>query len=88
MISESGAADTAPDSSIQRGAFNDRDDSIRRRPPAAAPLHRETAIQKVRMAEDAWNTRDPERVSLAYTEDSRWRNRAEFPVAAPRSWRS
>ena len=32
------------------------------------------------MAEDAWNTRDPERVSLAYTEDSRWRNRAEFPV--------
>lgn len=38
----------------------------------------ETAVQKVRMAEDAWNTRDPERVALAYSEDSRWRNRAEF----------
>lgn len=42
------------------------------------PFSRETAIQKVRLAEDAWNTRDPERVSLAYTPDSRWRNRAEF----------
>jgi nuclear transport factor 2 (NTF2) superfamily protein len=39
---------------------------------------RETAIAKVRMAEDGWNSRDPHRVSLAYTEDSRWRNRAEF----------
>jgi len=38
----------------------------------------ETAIAKVRAAEDAWNTRDPERVSFAYTIDSRWRNRAEF----------
>ncbi len=44
------------------------------------PFTSETAIQKVRMAEDAWNTRDPERVSLAYTPDSHWRNRAEFPV--------
>jgi hypothetical protein len=43
------------------------------------PFTRETAIQKVRMAEDAWNSRDPERVSLAYTPDSRWRNRATFP---------
>ena len=42
------------------------------------PFTRETAIIKVRMAEDAWNSRDPHRVSLAYTEDSRWRNRAEF----------
>ena len=42
------------------------------------PFTRETAIQKVRLAEDAWNSRDPERVSLAYTTDSRWRNRAEF----------
>ena len=42
------------------------------------PFSRETAIVKVRMAEDAWNSRDPNRVSLAYTEDSRWRNRAEF----------
>ena len=48
-----------------------------RRPPFP-PFTRETAIQKVRMAEDAWNSRDPERVSKAYTIDSRWRNRAEF----------
>jgi nuclear transport factor 2 (NTF2) superfamily protein len=39
----------------------------------------EAAIQKVRLAEDGWNSRDPERVALAYTIDSRWRNRAEFP---------
>ena len=42
------------------------------------PFTRETAIAKVRLAEDAWNSRDPHPVSLAYTEDSRWRNRAEF----------
>ncbi len=42
------------------------------------PFDAETAARKVRMAEDAWNTRDPERVSLAYTRDSIWRNRAEF----------
>jgi nuclear transport factor 2 (NTF2) superfamily protein len=46
--------------------------------PPFPPFTRETAIQKVRMAEDGWNSRDPQRVSLAYTEDSRWRNRAEF----------
>jgi uncharacterized protein len=46
--------------------------------PPLPPFTRETAIQKVRMAEDAWNTRDPQRVALAYTEDSRWRNRSEF----------
>jgi uncharacterized protein len=46
--------------------------------PPLPPFDRQSAIQKVRMAEDAWNTRDPERVSLAYTVDSRWRNRAEF----------
>lgn len=48
--------------------------------PPLPPFTRETATQKVRGAEDAWNMRDPERVSLAYTVDSRWRNRAEFPV--------
>ena len=48
--------------------------------PPLPPFTRETAAQKIRMAEDAWNTRDPERVSLAYTIDSRWRNRAEFPA--------
>jgi uncharacterized protein len=42
------------------------------------PFTRETAILKVRKAEDGWNSRDPQRVSLAYTIDSKWRNRAEF----------
>ena len=46
--------------------------------PPLPPFTLETATQKVRMAEDAWNTRDPERVAGAYTEDSRWRNRSEF----------
>ena len=46
--------------------------------PPLPPFTRETAAQKARMAEDAWNSRDPVRVSLAYTEDSRWRNRSEF----------
>jgi nuclear transport factor 2 (NTF2) superfamily protein len=46
--------------------------------PPLPPFTLETATQKVRMAEDAWNTRDPQRVALAYAEDSRWRNRAEF----------
>lgn len=47
--------------------------------PPVPPFTLETAVQKVRMAEDAWNTRDPERVAGAYTVDSQWRNRAEFP---------
>ena len=46
--------------------------------PPLPPFTLETAIQKVRMAEDAWTTRDPQRVALAYTSDSRWRNRVEF----------
>ena len=46
--------------------------------PPLPPFTRETAAQKVRFAEDAWNSRDPEKVSLAYTPDSRWRNRSEF----------
>jgi uncharacterized protein len=44
------------------------------------PFTPDTARQKVRLAEDAWNTRDPDKVVLVYTEDTRWRNRAEFPV--------
>jgi uncharacterized protein len=48
--------------------------------PPLPPFTQETATQKVRGAEDAWNSRDPDRVSLVYTEDTRWRNRAEFPV--------
>lgn len=46
--------------------------------PPFPPFTRETAITKVRLAEDGWNTRDPEKVALAYTPDSRWRNRSEF----------
>lgn len=46
--------------------------------PPLPPFTRETAMQKARMAENAWNIQDPEKVSLAYTEDSRWRNRSEF----------
>lgn len=46
--------------------------------PPLPPFNAETAAQKARMAENAWNTQDPEKVALAYTEDSRWRNRAEF----------
>ncbi len=46
--------------------------------PPVPPFTRETAIQKIRMAEDGWNSRDPQRVSMAYTPDSQWRNRAEF----------
>jgi len=46
--------------------------------PPFPPFTAETAAQKARLAENAWNTRDPERVAGAYTEDSRWRNRSEF----------
>ena len=46
--------------------------------PPLPPFTAETAAQKARMAEDAWNSRDPERVAGAYTQDSRWRNRSEF----------
>lgn len=48
--------------------------------PPLPPFTAETAALKVRLAEDAWNSRDPERVALVYTDDTRWRNRAEFPV--------
>jgi nuclear transport factor 2 (NTF2) superfamily protein len=53
------------------------EDDVMDRPPLP-PFTAETAAQKARMAEDAWNTRHPARVALAYTVDSRWRNRAEF----------
>ncbi|HEY3654361.1 MAG TPA: nuclear transport factor 2 family protein [Steroidobacteraceae bacterium] len=48
--------------------------------PPLPPFTQETAALKARLAEDAWNTRDPDRVVLVYTEDTRWRNRAEFPI--------
>ena len=51
--------------------------------PPLPPFNAETAAQKVRSAEDAWNTRDPQKVSLAYTPDSVWRNRAEFLAGRP-----
>ena len=51
--------------------------AIEPRPPFP-PFTRETAVQKVRLAEDGWNSRNPEKVALAYTPDSRWRNRTEF----------
>ncbi|MFO1386332.1 MAG: nuclear transport factor 2 family protein [Chitinivorax sp.] len=46
--------------------------------PPLPPFSLDTATQKIRMAEDAWNSRDPQRVAQVYTEDTRWRNRAEF----------
>ena len=48
--------------------------------PPLPPFTLASAAQKVRLAEDAWNSRDPARVSLVYTTDTRWRNRVEFPV--------
>ena len=51
--------------------------TVEPRPPFP-PFTHETAIQKVRLAEDGWNSRDPHKVALAYTPDSRWRNRTEF----------
>ena len=51
--------------------------------PPVPPFTEETAIRKVRGAEDAWNTRDPEVCARVYTEDTRWRNRVEFPVGRP-----
>jgi len=51
--------------------------------PPLPPFTRESAMKKVRAAEDGWNTRDPQKVSLAYTEDSLWRNRAEFLHGRP-----
>ncbi len=48
--------------------------------PPLPPFTADSAAQKVRLAEDAWNSRDPDRVVLVYTDDTRWRNRTEFPV--------
>ncbi len=56
--------------------------------PPLPPFTDGTAAQKVRLAEDAWNSRDPGRLALAYTPRSQWRNRAEFIAAARRSARS
>ena len=58
--------------------------AVEPRPPFP-PFTRESAIEKVRKAEDAWNSRDPARVALAYTPDSLWRNRSQFITAVMRS---
>jgi nuclear transport factor 2 (NTF2) superfamily protein len=58
--------------------MTEREQTIEARPPLP-PFTRETAALKVRLAEDGWNSRNPEKVALAYTVDSRWRNRSEFP---------
>jgi nuclear transport factor 2 (NTF2) superfamily protein len=62
---------------FKKERYRNRKDRIMSRPPLP-PFDDATAAQKARMAEDAWNSRDPARVVLAYTPDSRWRNRAEF----------
>jgi nuclear transport factor 2 (NTF2) superfamily protein len=64
---------SAAPGSICQIHWRDRDE-----PPAVSAFQRRDAAQKARMAEDAWNTREPARVALAYTPDSRWRNRSEF----------
>lgn len=48
--------------------------------PPVPPFTLQSATEKVRHAEDAWNSRDPDRVALVYTEDTKWRNRCEFPI--------
>jgi nuclear transport factor 2 (NTF2) superfamily protein len=58
--------------------FTDQPSEIAEVRAPVPPYTRETATQKVRLAEDGWNSRDPGKVTLAYTRDSRWRNRAEF----------
>src|SRR5271165_1281066 len=70
------AADSVAWHSYARKRPSTRDSPMNR--PPLPPFTSDTAAQKARMAEDAWNTRDPARVALAYTTDSRWRNRAEF----------
>ncbi|HZY98252.1 MAG TPA: DUF1348 family protein [Candidatus Baltobacteraceae bacterium] len=61
--------------------------SVAPRPPLP-PFTLETATAKVRSAEDAWNTREPERVSMAYSQESRWRNRSEFFTGREAIYRS
>lgn len=62
---------------MQQGASPSHERDTKMTRPPIPPFTTETATQKVRLAEDAWNGRDPEKVALAYTPDSQWRNRAE-----------
>ena len=57
---------------------------MEQRPPFP-PFTRDSAIEKIRLAEDGWNTRHPARIALAYSPDTRWRNRAEFAVGRPQA---
>src|SRR5271170_1189241 len=66
-----------PRASVVPFSKTERTRAMAQRPPVP-PFTAETAARKVRAAEDAWNTRDPQKVALAYTEDSRWRNRSQF----------
>jgi nuclear transport factor 2 (NTF2) superfamily protein len=65
------------------GIESGREELVSSARPPLPPFTRETAIQKVRAAEDGWNSREPERVALAYTLNSRWRNRSEFLNGRP-----
>src|SRR5215831_3515829 len=68
----------ATDANVQTSRQNDGRPTADEIRPPLPPFTRETAIQKARLAEDAWNSRDPTKVARGYTVDSRWRNRAEF----------
>jgi uncharacterized protein len=70
-----GSWDAQP--AARTGAASERKEFMTTRPPFP-PFTHESAIEKVRLAEDGWNSRDPEKVALAYTPESRWRNRSEF----------
>src|SRR6266550_9077646 len=73
------SADSAPTHEMAQKSYSALTMSTNKNPrPPFPPFSAQSAAQKVRIAEDAWNTRDPERVSLAYTQDSVWRNRSEF----------
>lgn len=79
------SVDRRPRSVIGSGSlrFRDAESHMSESRPPLPPFDFESATLKARKAEDAWNTHDPERVSLAYTEDSTWRNRAEFFTGRP-----
>jgi nuclear transport factor 2 (NTF2) superfamily protein len=74
---------SAPDRSLGTPHEHQEVQMSEARPPLP-PFTEETVTQKIRAAEDAWNTRDPERVSLAYTVDSQWRNRSEIFQGRPK----
>jgi uncharacterized protein len=83
MVTTTGQTNFSENLDLALGVINSQagdksmNDTVEQRPPFP-PFTRETAIQKVRGAEDGWNSCNPEKVSLAYSPDSRWRNRAEF----------